>query len=218
VDDSFDLLVGPPDGDPVPCALESIDADIVRVRLKGGALEPTAEAEVWLSEGPGGASVIVPVVTGWTEDGVCDLFLAEPVELLDEGRVGRDRRRSARVVPAPGEVEVSVQSDRPGVHLPVPIALVDLSAGGMCVEMAVGQEPTLPFVAGVFQILLPGDPFPLMVGARVRHRSRLNRDVVRYGLEFDRRRTSSCEGQLARIAAWVGQRRARVASRVLQGR
>jgi len=223
--DTARMMIGPLDGEPVPCTLETLDEEVVRVRVPlESAPEPTSTCAVWFSEGPDGASVIVPVVVGWSQvdeqDRIVDLFFAEPgvpSALWDESRaVGRDRRTSMRIAPAPDELEVYLDSSHGGVTETVPVRVLDLSAGGMCVDVPADRMPTMPFTDGVFQILLPGQVWPCVMQAFVRHRCRRSADVVRVGLEFDEARTNAYETQAERICQWIARRRQEVAAVVLR--
>ncbi|MBX2799443.1 MAG: PilZ domain-containing protein [Myxococcales bacterium] len=202
-----------------PCVVEHIDEVGARVRVAGGVRLPeTSAVLLWIGEGPQGSAVVVPAYTGWPddneEDWVCDLYFAEPNALQRREQAGVDRRTSIRVSPEDHEVEVWLSSDRPGVEDPVKCRLVDLSEGGMCIELALGEEPITPFTGADFQILLPGEAWPLVMFAQVRHRHRQSREMVRYGLQFDRQRTQSFEDQRPKIGNWVARRLASLADRL----
>ena len=209
--------VGPLDGEPVPCALESLDEVSARIRLTPETRLPEmASVALWLQDKERGSAVVVPAYSGWPEedgDGlVCELYFAQPNALHGYQGDAMDRRSAVRVVPAPDEVEVWLHTERPGQDDPVECVLVDLGEGGMCVEMTVGLEPSAPFSLAVFQVLLPGATWPLVLQAQVRHRARVSREIVRYGLEFDATRTVDFDEQRSHIAGFVSGRVAAVAN------
>ncbi len=214
------LSVGPLEGDTVPCELETIDEISARIRIERGfGLPEMSSVALWLSEAQSGSAVVLPAYTGWPEDDgddlVCDLYFAQPNALHEyvEGEA-MDRRTAVRVVPAPDEVEIWLTSDRPGSEDPVECIPVDLGEGGVCLELTVGLEPTEPFTTAQVQVLLPGAAWPLLLRAQVRHRTRVSREIVRFGLEFDEGRTIAFPDQRRAISGYVQGVIAQVAERV----
>lgn len=197
--------------EPVPCELDMMDEMSARVRLpKGVEIPETSTIALWLTDPLSGTAVALPAYSAWPEedgdDQVCDIYFAQP-NALDAGNTApADRRVDARVAPPAEEVEVWVVSDRAGREDVIECVLVDLGPGGMCVELTVGLEPSTPFTSGEFQVLLPGDSWPLVFIAQVRHRARVSREIVRYGLEFDVQRTVGFDAQQERLARFVQDR------------
>ncbi|MEN0064286.1 MAG: PilZ domain-containing protein [Myxococcota bacterium] len=210
---TLDVEVGPRHRTPVPCELEAMDDHHARVRVPvEDALPEQAAVDLWMTNRQHGHAIILPAFTGWpTIEGstqVCDLFFANPHALGEHPPPEGDRRSAIRVSPGGSEaIEVWLTSDRADSAEPIAASVVDVSVGGLLIEMKAGHEPTTPFTQAEFQILLPGDSWPLVLNGQVRHRTRVTRETVRYGVEFDRRRSPAFTEQMTRMAEYVEARR-----------
>lgn len=217
---SLEASVGPLGEDPVGCTLDALDDMSAKIRVPRGTEVPeTSSLALWLSDPDSGTAVALPAYSGWLEedgdDMVCELYFAQPNALQSRVDESLERRVDTRVSLPPDEVEVWVASDKAsdgeGV---VECVLVDLGTGGMCVELTVGLEPTTPFSNAEFQVLLPGQTWPLVLNAQVRHRARVSREVVRYGLEFDIGRCVDFAEQRESLTAFVQERVSRIADQL----
>ena len=214
----LEVEVGPRNRTPVPCVLEVLDAHHARVRVPiEDALPEQAAVDLWLTDGPSSQSIIVPAFTSWPSiDGteqVCDLHFASPHAIAEPATTDADRRSAIRVAPGSDSVEVWITSDRADSWEPIAAGVIDVSVGGMLIEMQAGLEPTTPFTSAEFQVLLPGESWPLVLHGAVRHRARVTRDTVRYGVEFDGHRSSAFSEQMRHMAAYVESRRQDFAGR-----
>lgn len=217
-DPRLDVEVGPRNRTPVPCTLEVMDAHHARVRVPvEDALPEQSAVDLWMTDRRGGTSIILPAFTTWPRieggEQVCELYFATPDAFGDHGPSNADRRTAIRVGPGKHEIEAWITSDRADSSDPIQARVIDVSVGGMLVEMRAGHEPTTPFTGGEFQVLLPGDQWPLVLMGQIRHRTRITRETVRYGVEFDRRRSPAFDEQMTRMANYVDTRRREFASR-----
>lgn len=199
--------------DPVPCQLDALDEGSARVRVPVGVeLPETSSLALWLTDPESGTSVALPAYSGWPEQEgetlVCDVYFAQPNALQPRAEGAPERRMEARLTLPQREVEVWVVSDRAGAEGDgvQECTLVDIGPGGMCVELPAGREPTTPFTSGEFQLLLPGQTWPLVLCAQIRHRQRRSEEVVRYGVVFDSARSTNFAEQRASLARFVQDR------------
>ncbi len=214
----LDVEVGPRNRTPVPCVLETMDTHHARVRVPiEDALPEQSAVDLWMTERQTGRAIIVPAFTSWPHiegaEQICELHFAAPGAFGERPAADGDRRSSIRVAPGDDGVEVWITSDRADSTEPIAAGVIDVSVGGMLIEMKAGHEPSTPFTAAEFQILLPGDTWPLVLTGQVRHRARVTRETVRYGVEFDRRRSFAFAEQMARMAEYVESRRRDFAAR-----
>lgn len=98
-----------------------------------------------------------------------------------------DRRGSFRVAPDPGApVGVTLVPRPPTRPVPEPAVVLDVSTGGLGLEVSRGFERALGGRAGVTCVLtLPGAPAPLTFAAEIVHRTLEASGRIRCGLRFD---------------------------------
>lgn len=185
-----------------------------KIRLRREVVVPPLavgdQAEVVLRDKKSGGAVVVPAVAGavaLTEaTAVVDLVFVEagPVDPRDE------RRSSVRVIPARDtKVEVFLEHVDPK-DVPNGVRLVDIGFGGMCLDL-----PESVIMAEVcLQILLPGEPFPLSLPARLCHRRPIGRDRVRCGFEIAWTHATEAASQILLLMRWVTAYRALVSQKL----
>jgi len=181
----------------------------VRVPIEDALPEQSA-VDLWMTDRRSGRAIIVPAFTTWPRiegaEQICELHFAVADALGAPAPADGDRRTAIRVAPGDDDVELWITSDRADSPDPIAASIVDVSVGGLLIEMQAGHEPSTPFTDAEFQVLLPGEAWPLVLHGQVRHRCRVTRETVRYGVEFDRRSVAFAE-QMTRMAAYVESRR-----------
>lgn len=196
--------------DAIACILQDLDHDRARVRVlaRTRPLPAVAVGSLWLTDPESRLAVALPVVTGWgpeeDEPNVYELFLPGPDQ----------RRLAVRVRPPVGSVEVWLATRRAPM---LQVEIVDVSTGGMCVEAPSDRFPQAR-TACTFQVLLPGDSWPLVLAGEVRHRLLVDGCRVRIGVAFDRARTTDADLQFGHLDRWIEARRAHLLQRTRRTR
>ncbi len=202
--------------EPILCVVEDVDPRRAVVRMHAGQTVFVAGQEAlfqWTNPETG-ERMVLPVCVGYGERygdfEVLELHFADQNEIPAKGGLRTPvagRRRANRAEPAAGEeVQVSLQAHDSARGKPVATKLLDISATGLALELRVGTEPPQPVSLVQVNVTLPGEPDPLCLTARLRHRTRESKTTIRYGLEFEPSGRADYEVQLGRIVAWVSGR------------
>jgi c-di-GMP-binding flagellar brake protein YcgR len=126
-----------------------------------------------------------------------------------------NRRAAFRATPDPadGPVAVTVLAPREA-RLPLEVgALVDVSTGGLCVDVALAFERGMAAADLVEVVLrLPGTEVPVTTHGRIRHRSLRSDGRVRYGIEFARKEEPGFHRSYESIVQYVLRRQREMSS------
>jgi len=213
----FSLFLAKPGTSPVPATLEKITAEgaMVIIPKDSPKLEIALSnpIELWISDGPSGASVVVPAVAAARDD--ADGKSVFTLEFTDPGAVESllnkdlvklfDRRQAFRAIPTDGKsIALTVEAPEDAGVPPVHTWLVDISTTGLAFDVPVGFESEMILFDEVtLHFLLPGSTWPQVLVGVIRNRSWANPNRVRYGVQFNADKTIRYDLQNEQITDYV---------------